>query len=85
MSEEAFRQIDEAANRPHHDLKSANDRPGDIPPAIETRAIAMFKSSTLGVTGHEWDWEASCEEIRNIWRLKAYRVATSHIPPSNLG
>lgn len=74
MSEEVFRQIDEAMNRPVQDLKSANDRPGDMPTDIEAHAIRMFGDSTEGMTGRRWDWEQSCEEIRNIWRIKAFKI-----------
>ena len=74
MSAEAFRQIDEAYNRPWHDLKSANDRPGDIPPDIEAHAIRLFGDGTQSMTGHRWDWEQSDENIRNIWRIKAFKI-----------
>lgn len=56
-----------------------DDRPG-VPVKVEQTAISKFKQSTQAQTGHEWDWEESSEEIRNIWRLKAYNELTSAIP-----
>lgn len=74
MSAEAFRIIDDAMSRPRHDLRSANDRPGDMPPDVEARAVEMFQASTNGLCGTPWNWEESDEAIRNIWRLKAFKL-----------
>jgi hypothetical protein len=51
-------------------MSAKDDRPG-VPESIEAMAIEMFKAHSKGITGHEWKWEESSQDVRNIWRIKA--------------
>lgn len=77
---EAMAIIVEALNKPHRALASENDNPGNIPAEIEALAIQIFQGETRGLTGIPWDWEESCAEVRNRYRIKAFK--RQYTPPS---
>jgi hypothetical protein len=51
---------------------------GRMPEGIEERAITLFISDMITVTGHAYDWEEISPIMRNHWRIKALVERVNH-------